>query len=82
MLVIGKLSYNKPNIFIEAKAAERVKNFCSLGMNVDENMKYHSLVDVIQKNYQLAGMTFKIEKYVDLKSIKKLYIAFVYSTMK
>ena len=73
MLVTGKLSYNESNLFIEADAVKRVKKFCYLGMNVDENRKYHSQVEGLHKNIsQLARMTFRIKSYLDLKSAKKL----------
>ena len=55
MLVTGKLSYNEPNLFIEADAVKRMKNFFYLGLNADENMKHHSHFEVLQKKFsQLA----------------------------
>ena len=44
MLVTGKHSYNEHNLFLQADVVKRVKNFCYLGINVDENVIYHSHV--------------------------------------
>ena len=82
MLITGKKEFNEPSIFIEADAVNRVESFCYLGMNIDEKMKYQCHVDVMRKKFsQLAGMTFRIKKYLNLGAAKKLYFAFVYSIM-
>ena len=60
MLVTGKLSYSEPNLFIEDDAVKRVKNFFYRVMNVGENLKYGSHVEVLQKKFsELAGKTSK-----------------------
>ena len=77
-----KLSYNEPNRFIETDAVKGLKNFCYLAMNLDENMKYHSHAEVLQKNFsQLACILFRTKIYLALKSAAELYLAFVYSKM-
>ena len=61
---------------------ERVKSCKYLGMYLDENLKYHDHISYVKsKLRQYRGMSFRVKKFIDRQSARKIYYSMVYSTV-
>ena len=82
MLVTYKHINVEPRILIGNEPIKRVDSFKYLGLHIDEKLKFHSQTKHIKsKLTQYCGITYRLRKFLNLRSAKNMYYACVYSTI-
>ena len=82
ILLTNKRVPVNPTIKIGEDIIERVNSCKYLGVYLDDNLQYHDQINHIKsKLRQMRGISYRLGKYLDKKSARKIYYSMVYSTV-
>ena len=83
MLITTKKVDSDPIIKLEDVNISRVSNLKYLGVQLDDNLKFHDHIEYLcGKMYQLCGVTFRLRDNLNLESAKNVYYSCIYSVLK
>ena len=72
----------EPNIYLGSDRISRRKYVKYLGMHIDSALKYTDHVFFLKKKLSsLAGVSYRLSKYLNLKAAKNFYFSCVYSVL-
>ena len=82
MILTNKKIISSPDIYIGQSAVKRVKCFKYLGISIDDDLKFHSQIKIIEnKLSQFCGITYRLHKFFNFRSSKNVYYACIYSVI-
>ena len=83
MIVTNKVINFTPELFIANDKLTRVETFKYLGVHIDSSLKFHSQLNAIKsKISQVCGASYRLSKYIDKASARKLYFSCFYSIVQ
>ena len=82
MLFTNKAVHCDPIIALDGSPIGRVESFKYLGVTIDDKLKYHDHIEYLSNRIShLCGVSYRLNKHLDLKSAKNIYFSCIYSLL-
>ena len=82
MLFPNKAVQCDPIIALDGSPIGRVESFKYLGVAIDDKLKYHDHIEYLSNRIShLCGVSYRLNKHLDLKSAKNIYFSCIYSLL-
>ena len=83
MLITTKIVTSDPVIKLDDVPVSRVEKFKYLGVELDDNLKFHDQIDYLCcRMSQMCGVTYRLRDNLNLESARNVYYSCIYSVLK